>query len=82
MACDGETLLAFFELQVGAVRLYDCDLDACVFGVPVSYQKTPSNLYDALCIEVLLRSWKLGHVARRSARSLSMLLQGPFRISG
>ncbi len=82
MARGSETLLAFFEIQVRGVRLYQCDREACFFGTPVRFRRDPSNPYDSNCVEVMLGGRKLGHVARRFARWLSLLLQGPFGISG
>ncbi len=67
------------------------------FGLPVAFRRNLSNQHDTNCVEVYVRpaGWlaqpspradsigcKLGHVDRASARWLSALLLGPFRITG
>ncbi len=94
---EDDRFLVFFEAKCQGVKVYDLTNVHLDFGVPVAFCRDPSNPHDANCVEVYLQptGWlqqthpcadltaaKLGHVDRASARWLSALLVGSFRITG
>ena len=68
------------------VRLNEFARDVCHFGLPVSFRWNASSPHDDCCVDVIvpsLRHQLLGHVARGPASVLlTVLLRGPYRISG
>ena len=90
-----DVLLAFFVCQCRGIKFYEWGGEIPEIYSRVTFRRDPSNTHDPFCVEVFALSSpagqlrprasitrKLGHVDRATARWLSMLLQGPFRIYG
>ena len=90
-----DVLLALFVCQRCGIKFYDWEGEIPAIYSCVTFHRDPSNTQDPFCVEVFALSSpagqlkpgapiarKLGHVDRPTARWLSMLLQGPFRIIG
>ena len=73
-------LLAFFECQCRGVKFYQLRDVSARYGTPVSLQREPTNVHDALCVAAYVPGSRrrgplmLGHVAREAARWLYPLL--------
>ncbi len=79
-----DVVLARLTVQVKGVKLWDCARQPQWCGTRLRFRRDPSNPYDGNCVEVLRRgsAEKIGNVAKGAARWMSVLLQGPCRVSG
>ena len=74
--------LVFFTTECRGVKFYSLRDGGVDCGDELSFVRRPHHSKDPNCIEVRVRSQKLGHVATEAAEWLSPMLLGPFRVTG
>ncbi len=74
--------LVSFRSQARGIKFYDVPTSAVFLGQSFHCQLEPTNPYDCNCIELLVGSGKLGHLAREDASFLAPLLREGFEACG